>query len=1060
MKRFLTSVSIFSLLFACRLAGQIGTAVVVGRVTDSSGAVLVSAEIQMTRLATNEAYRTTTTNTGAYSISSLPVGTYELRVSMAGFKTEARTGITLEVGRTYRIDVPLTVGNVTETLEITSAAPVLKTETPEFGQVIDNRRIMDIPLNGRDVLGSLSILTPGTAPARSARLGSGIDVNVRGQRRSDNVLLVDGTMMSQGNAAVTFFLNPDTVQEFEVKTGLYGAEYGVKPGGQFSMVTKSGTNELHGTLFEFVRNNKLDARNFFDPGPRPGFKRNQFGAVAGGPVYIPKLFNGKDRMWWFFGYGGQRLRQFRPLTGNVVTPDEKAGRFARSITDPTTRQPFPNNAIPASRISPMSAKFLGFWPEPNTTGRGFNYTSPNSVDKTTSDQYVARLDFRVSDTDHWSGRLIRDIAPIYINNAIPIFYGYEPFGTWALAASNTRTFSARLVNEFGVHFFRRPFYQGWKGENQSAQGFGKTLGIAGFPAGPLDVNGVPVVSVTGILGLGDRDNAGPSITGGWEVRDTASFNTGSHSLKAGYHYRRHIEHYAFRRRTTFAFDQRYTGYGFSDFLLGQVYTVRPAVEDLRGRVNQPGHYLFVQDSWKVRSNLTLSLGLRYEYRAPLRDQRGFNSSFNFDTGRFVPPLETRALQPWETGRFEPNKPLVEWSKKGWLPRIGIAYRPARKFVVRTGFGIFANEPPLGMFQDMGRNPRPGAESLVFTGNATTPNISFADPFNRSVVTPGSTAPTLTGFESPLANWMVYNWGLSIQRELSAEMVFEIGYQGSKTTHELTIISANDATPGTEPRQSRRPYPQYQQINFVRPIGSASYNGMEISLRKRPGASGLSLLTAYTFAKSIDMMGGRLGVPGDPSGISRNMTLAQNRGLGETHIPHRFVTNAGYQLPFGKGKSMATEGFGAALLGGWTLNGTLSLEKGRWFTPAMSSDILDVGSTVTARPDVLRNPNLAADARRPQQWFDSAAFQRPPLTRYGNAGRGIIEGPGLFNVDLSVLRSFRIRERSRLEFRFETFNLTNHTNFDLPGNSFGVASFGVIGSAMESRDLQLGLKIYF
>lgn len=1056
LQRVAHAVLIFSAFVAPAL-GQIGTAALVGRVSDTSGAVISGAEVQVSRLATNEVFRTTTTTTGDYTLASLPVGAYELRVSVQGFKSEVRTGIVLEIGQTYRIDTALGVGSITETVDVQSTAPILKTESPVFGQVIDNSKINNLPLNSRDVLGTLSILTPGAAPARNNRLGGGLDVNVRGQRRSDNVLMVDGTLMSQGNAATTFNLNPDAVQEFEVKTGLYGAEYGIKPGGQFSLITKSGTNQFHGTAFEFLRNNKLDARNFFDLGPRSKFRRNQFGGVLGGPVLVPKIVNGKDRIWFFFAYGGERVRQASPLSTNVPTPDEKTGRFSRTVIDPLTKLPFPNNTIPANRISPISAKFLDFWPDPNTTGRGFNFTSPNSVNRINHDQYVGKLDIKVTDNDRISGRTLYDNSPIYINNVIPQFYGYEPFATWSQEVTDTHTFRARLVNELSGHFFRRPFYQG---NRVSDTGFGSTLGIKGFPAGPLDQRGVPVLSVFGVATLGDRDNAGPSITGNWEARDLASFDVGSHSLKFGYHYRRHVEYYAFNRRTTFTFDQRYTGVGFADFLLGYPYTVRKAVEDLRGRLNQSGHYAFVQDQWKATSRLTISLGLRYEYRAPLRDQRGFNSNFNFDTGQFDPPLDSAPVQPWQTGRYVANAPLIEWSALGFQPRVGFAYRPLTGWVLRGGYGLYANEPPLGMFQDFGRNPRPNADALVFTGNATTPNITFADPFNTSVVPPGSTAPTLNGFQRNLPNSFVHTWGISVQRELSANTVFEVGYQGSHTVHELTIVSANDATPGPGARQQRRPYPQWQQINFVRPIGTANYNGLEVSLRKRPGPSGLSALASYTYSKALDTVAGRLGVPGDPGNLSRNMTLRQNYGPGEANLPQRFVVNLGYELPFGPGKPMLSSGLAGKVLGGWGLNTIVSLEKGRYFTVVNSSDTLDTGSTNSQRPNVLRNPNLPVDQRTPQRWFDTSAFAAPPPYTYGNAGRGIVEGAGLFNMDLSLLRDFRLTERVRLQFRFEAFNLTNHTNFELPSNSFGSPTFGVVGSALESRDLQMGLKLYF
>jgi len=307
--------------------------------------------------------------------------------------------------------------------------------------------------------------------------------------------------------------------------------------------------------------------------------------------------------------------------------------------------------------------------------------------------------------------------------------------------------------------------------------------------------------------------------------------------------------------------------------------------------------------------------------------------------------------------------------------------------------------------------------------------------------------------------LVHSWGFSIQRQLSVRSVFEAGYQGSHTVHEPIITDQNDATPGTGDRQARRPFPQYQTIRIIHGSGSASYNGLELKYDRRPGPSGLSLLVSYTWSKSFDTLGGRLGSSGDPTGISRNLSLSLNRGMGEQN-PNRFVTNLGYQLPFGPGKPMLAKGIGAAVAGGWSVNSLLSIEKGYYITPILSTDRLDVGSTTSSRPDLLRSPNLPADQRTPQRWFDTNAFATPPPLKYGNAGRSVIEGPGFLNLDLSVLRSFRITEDSRLEFRFEMFNSLNHTNFSLPGTTFGTSTLGVIGSAFESRDLQFGLKVYF
>ncbi len=1039
--------------------GQIGNAVVVGRVSDTSGAVIVGAEVQVKRVATNEIFRATTTATGDYNVVSLPVAIYDIRVTMAGFKTEVRTGIKLEVGSTNRFDFEMSVGEVTETVEVNAEAPILRTENSTFGQVIDNKKIVTLPLNSRNVLGTLGGLTPGVAPARGQGTEGGrLSFNVRGMRRSDNLLLVDGTMMSEGNGAATHDHNPDAVQEFEVKTGLYGAEYGVRPGGQFSLVTKSGTNQLHGTLFEFIRNDNLDARNFFAR-TKQEFKRNQFGAVVGGPVFIPKLVSGKDKMWFFFSYAGERIRQFTPLTGVMPTADQKAGRFATTINDPLTGQPFANNTIPTNRINAVAAKLLPFWPDPNTTG-AINFTSPNSNADTDRNQIIVKMDYRFSDRNRWSGRFLYDSSPINFAYVIDTFRRTDPLKTWGQNITNTRVIGNNIVNDFGVHFYRRPYFPG-AGRSATPDKFGASLGIANFPQFPADIDGVMPVSITGITSIGDRSLVGPVNIGNWEIRDQVAFNVGSHSLKTGYHYRQHFNLFALTNRSSFSFQPRFTGNAFADFLLGYPTSTAQGGETLRGNFKQNSSYFYVQDDWKASQKLTVNLGLRYEHRFPWKDKRGFMSNFDPIKLALDPPQIQQTLQPWETGRFTPNAPLLRWKNSGGiLPRVGLAYRATNKLVVRSGFGVYSNEPVVGMVQQLGANPRTRATAVTFNSGLTTPTISLSDPFNLNQATPGAALPNVNGFENPTPLWLIYSWGLSVQYELSPMMAFEAGYQGGHSIHELSVTEFNDAVPGSTPRQQRRPFPQLQAFRLVTANGDSKYNALEMKLQRRPGPSGLSMLLTYTWAKAIDTVGSRLGVPGDPGSISRNIPLRLNRGLGDANIPHRFAGTVGYETPFGPGKPYLTDAFLGKVLGGWSFNGILTFQGGPWITPVIPTDRLDVGSTASSRPNVVRNPNLPSSDRTRVRWFDTTALALPAAFTYGNAGRAIVEGPGLGNLDFALLREFRTTETTRLEFRYELFNATNHTNFSLPGLNFGTADFGVIGSALPARQMQFGLKFYF
>jgi hypothetical protein len=366
-----------------------------------------------------------------------------------------------------------------------------------------------------------------------------------------------------------------------------------------------------------------------------------------------------------------------------------------------------------------------------------------------------------------------------------------------------------------------------------------------------------------------------------------------------------------------------------------------------------------------------------------------------------------------------------------------------------------------------RNPRANAGQQNFTGSVTTPDLQFGNPFSTSV--PGGGLPFAGGFQDPMPMWYAQNWGLSVERQLSSNMMFEIGYQGTHSVHEYQVIEINDARPGTGDRQLRRPYRTLQSYQLLAANGDVIYHGLELKLEKRPGPEGISTLLAYTWAKTMDTAGGRATAAGDVNPVSNNVTLASNRGLSEGNIPGRLAWLMGYDTPFGPGKPYLTDSVAGHILGGWSTYGILTLQKGQWITPVMSSDRVDAGSAASQRPNFLRNPNLPSDQRTRQRWFDTDAFAVPAAFTYGNAGRSTIEGPGLANLDLSVMRSFRLSETARFEFRFEAFNITNNTNFRIPTNScqavtpgasctFG--TFGVIGSAFDNRSLQFGAKIYF
>ena len=601
-----------SLAFASTLA-QGHKVTVVGAVTDATGAVIAGVQVRLTRADTNDSFETQTNEKGHYAIPGLAVGRYQLEASKIGFKTERRSDLRLHLGQTYRYDLRLSVGEMVQVVDVPSITPLLKTETAELGQVIINKPITRLPLNGRNLF-DLGPVTPGIQRTRSAvsPILNLINYNVRGMRQSDNYAMLDGGQVSQTAGAVQFFVNPDAIEEFEVKSGLYGAEYGIKSGGQFNVITKSGTNRLHGTFHWFHRNDNLDARNFFDPGPRPEFKLNNFGAVAGGPIYLPQLFDGKDRAWWFLSYSGERVRQLQSLTGITPTAEQKSGQFAGPITDPATGASFPNHRIPQERFDPVAVKLMQFWPSPNADiTRGFNYVSASNAARY-KNEWIARIDLKTGENSRWSGRFLWSELPRILVNPIDSLTAVDPITNWSQNVTNTRSFGTRVLNEFGLHWYRRLEFAG--DPPGGPEGFGPTLGLPGWPNRAVDIDGVPRTVVTGFLPLASRFIVGPIPDGQWEVKDKISWTRGSHLFTAGYHYRYHHLSLGTEARSSFTFtNDRFTGNSFANFLLGHL-TASSEGSEIRSNTHFPSHHFYFQDSWRASGRLTLNLGLRYELR--------------------------------------------------------------------------------------------------------------------------------------------------------------------------------------------------------------------------------------------------------------------------------------------------------------------------------------------------------------------------------------------------------------------------------------------------------------
>ncbi len=1053
VRRILAPASVLCLAAGVLLEAQIDTGTILGRILREDGAAAANAQVSLRHMDTNEVADLLSGPAGYFRRDGLRVGKYQLTVALPGFRTEVLRDLELLVGQSARADFQLRRGTGPGASVKQADPALLGAGRTDLGQVIDQERLDSLPVNARDI-GKLAGLAAGATPSASNRG----NVKVMGMRFKDNLTYIDGTLFTHGDGETSFKASTDALREFDVKTGLYSAEYGVRPGGQITAVTKSGSNQFHGNLYWFHRNDNLDARDFFEQ-RKAEFKRNQLGATLGGPIVIPGLFDGRDRAWFFLSYQFRSIRETRPLTGVVPTDAEKRGEFASPILDPATGQFFPADRMPEHRLDPVSRKLLHFWPSPNTPG-SLNFTSPDSTANLDNPQLISRLDFTTSPGNRWAGRFIWDSSPQVSPRTFSVFSAVQPLRTYGQSISNTRTFGTGLINAAGIHWFFRPYIAGPSHPKPQVP---LSLGIPQLLTNEADRSGVPTIVIQGYTGIGDSGAVGHANVGNWQVKDDVSWSRGNHTVRGGVEFRQHYNFYVMERRSRFEFFSRYTGNAFADFLLGHPVRTELGGEGFRGNFHQNSFYFYLKDVWRVRPRLTLTLGLRYELRLPWRDKRGFMANFDVAEGRLIPPLLIADPPVPQTGRFEPGFPLVEWNRaSAILPRLGISFRLGNATVLRSGYGIYSNEPDLNMVQEMAKNPRPGAQRLVFLAPLEQATLRLSEPFPERLT--DSAAPNHSGMETPLPLAATHSWGLSVQHRLSPGILLQVGYLGSHSSNRLETVSLNDAVPGPGDRSRRRPYPELQTVEMPFADADAWFHGMQLQVEKRPDRYGLSALVVFDWSRQIDTGGGYQGPPSRRRFRSRNLPLEANRSLSEFHAPKRMMLTAGYDLPFGAGRSFLSKGAFAKIAGGWSIRVIASFQDGGWFTVYLPGDPLDTGSYHSQWPDRIRNPNLKDSERSPSRWFDTGAFRRPGEFLYGNAGRSSVEGPGVINLDLSLRRTFHLQDTQRVELRLEAFNATNHPNFLLTGRSrtgeFGTSEFGALGHAQPARQLQMALKFYF
>jgi hypothetical protein len=1112
----------------CQTFGEI-----TGVVTDPSGAVVGNATVTVTNPETNFTRKVTTNASGNYSFPALLPGLYNIRAEVEGFRAEARTRVTLEVQQTARIDFQLQVGTVAETVEVAGGAPLLNTENASVGTVIDNQRIVDLPLNGRNFLQLVSLspnisaafnVNGGTSTgAASTRLGgdrANQSFAVSGSRREYNNYSIDGVTNTEPNYNAYLFLpSVDALQEFKVQTGIYSAEFG-RGIGQVNISTKSGTNEYHGTVWEFLRNSALDARPFAFTSVVPQkspFRQNQFGFTLGGPVSIPKLFNGRDKLFFMSNYEGFRSRQQIQQVYTTAPQAMRNGDFSqllpqRVIVDPLNRdasgnkRPFAGNMIPPSELSPIPVALLQYYPLPNVPGAGLvnNYLSlqNNSGNK---DEFTQRIDFVESSKSSWFGRFSWNsdhvVTPaLYLNGNVLDVTARQA------VVSNTRIISTNVVNEarFGFNYFHNvnAFDTSFKPQYDVMTQLGLQIGTnwTSFE------NGIP-----GIIGLTGFSSFGSNTEGPYQFRDanfdwndSIAWSRGKHSVKAGadiVRVRFNTLGNAFPRGQ-FSIGNNATGYSMADYVAGYIGTSWKAAAQNIAQERATNQAYFVTDTWKVRPHLTIDAGLRYELMPPYSYKNDTASNWQVPYYAYTPaeavghphPVLVRmgsgdvyggnipirfdpAVNVVRDGRLGPN--LIQTDYRDFAPRLGIAYSPSSNWTIRAGGGFFyAQEGGAPSYYD---NTRNFAGRLNPTASATLNNITWADPYLLKAANPCGTVAPLVCATLPGPTLVTYDrhtpytaqWATNVERQIGRSMVAEIGYLGSVSHFLQRFHNINNPIPGAGSTASRTPWPELGPMQFVDSDVNARYYSMTAKLTRRL-SSGLTALAGYTWGKSLDDGSGIRAVTNDNGEQNDACINPCERGRSSFDQKQRFVASILYDLPVGRGRHFLNQGgLANAIIGGWRVSSILTFGSG---FPSGVSTGTNRSNAGGDRPDAVGGQRLNLANPTTGEWFNIQAFALNQLYQWGNVGRNVITGPGVATWDFSTLKDFHFSERRYFQFRFEGFNFANHPNFGDPNasltsnavNSAGVAipgtgGFGTISSlraGIDMRELQFSLKLVF
>ena len=1051
------------------LSAQANSGEIDGVVTDAQGGVLPGASISAVHLESGYRLERHTDVSGRFFLAPLPVGRYDISITLSGFRSLTQSGVVVLIGQRIHLSLTLQIGQISDSITVTAEAPMLNAASAEVSDIIDNHHVERLPLNGRQFLqlaqlGEGVVVPPGGTRGAALQQGGSLPA-VDGQRSGHNIYLLDGVKVTDeyfNNLAVS--PSPDAIQEFKIQKTMYPPEFGGKASALINVVTRSGTNAYHGSALEFFRHDRLDAHNFFDDPDRPvpPLRQHQFGASLGGPAGAQTFF--------FANYEGQRLHRSLTQTFSVPSLALRRGDFSSvgAICDPLTRTvstvcvPFTGNQIPSSRLNPVAVALVSQVPAPTSAGEVQNLRAVNPETQEMN-QVTVRIDRRLGDGGNLFGRFIaygvNDAQPFgssQLNEAlVPGFGRVVTTRTRSLAVGHTHTFGTSTLNE--VRFGFLDVSGGQESQNLGVD-FASAVGLQGVTRDPRDV-GYPQVAFGGLYsGIGDPTTFVSRHNRSAEVYENLLLDRGNHRLKFGA--------YAFRlafnpvnpqaARGAFTYSGQWSGNAFADFLLGYPTSAQVGIgrADEHGRTNW--WHFYAQDDWRARSNVTVNYGMRYEVNGQMNDVDNRLSAIDVTVpgGRFViasddrgqistaaQPLLAEIPSPYVTSKDAGWTPaLLEPSYRRIAPRIGIAWSiPGRRdMVVTAGFGVFLNQWAYSVQQALAQTlPFFFAKSISAAADATTP------PFRTETVLLAGANGSVGGstMNHDYRTEYARNWTASVQRQLASNTTLEVAYLRSDVFGADSSTVLNVPEPGPGPIAARRPIPALSSITAIRWDGYSIYNAVTLKVAQRL-TRGMAFSASYSLSKAIDDAS-------DPGATTHESNLPQDvrnmaaeRALASFDHRHRFTGNFTYALP-----------------GAWQVSGIVTLQSGAPFSVMLGTDRANIGSGPAQRPDVSGDPNGLADPTA-AQWFDTTVFSLPAAFTFGNAGRNNVRAPGYASVDVGLHKEIALAAGTTLSLRAEVFNLLNRANFDVPNRIAFTPNFGRIFSAQPAWQMQVGARVTF